>query len=127
MKEGTEQAFVLHLKLSDEKYGDIAEREAVYAIENDIGDAVARERVGEYDGHEFGGGYARLYIYGPNAETLAAIAVPIVQRRRLAAGSYGVKRYGTPGSREIRISLTSTAYYAAAPDGGRFVVVASTI
>lgn len=109
MNVEAEHSLVLWLKLSDAAFGDIAEREVIFAIEDELSEGITKRAVGEYDGHEFGDGFARIFMYSSDVDALAAVAIPIVQRHRPAAGSYAVKRYGPPGSRETRLSIESTA------------------
>jgi hypothetical protein len=100
-----QQALIVFLKLSDAEYGQFEEREAAYRLEDALVEQVSKDDVGEYDGHEFGGGYTTLFMYGPDANAIADTAIPIVRDHKPVSGSYAVKRYGPPGAPEERIGL----------------------
>lgn len=101
----TEQALFVYLKLSDDEFGDSDEREAVFALEDRLIDAIASRKAGEYDGHEFGEGYATLYLYGPDVDQLFDAAMPALREYGPRTGSYLVKRYGGPEGREEQVDL----------------------
>lgn len=105
MAEQAEHAVLVYLKLSDDEFGEYEEREAAYEVEEALDAAVASGDAGEYDGHEFGGGYATLYLYGPDADRLAATVLDVLREREVPPGSFVVKRYGEPGEQEERIDL----------------------
>ena len=97
-----EQAVIIHLKLSNEEFGYSGETAEYYPLEDDIEALVENNGVGELDGHEFGGGFAVFYLYGPDAEKLySAISDRILSIEALS-GSFVVKRYGQPGSHDIQ-------------------------
>ncbi len=102
-----EHAVIVHLRLSDETFGSSEEREAIFAIEDLMSDAIERSTAGEFDGHEFGEGECVLFMYGPEADRLFASIEPILKSSPLAAGGYAIKRYGDasdPGSRKVRVT-----------------------
>ena len=101
----SEQALLVHLKLSDDEFGAFDEREAIFALEDRLIEAIASKSVGEYDGHEFGEGFGTLYMYGSNVEQLFQAALPTLREYPSHPGSYILKRYGGPGSSEERIDL----------------------
>jgi hypothetical protein len=80
MSEGSEQAVIVYLKLSNEEFGECREREAAYGVEDELREALVEAGVGTCDGHEFGGGYTTLFMYGPSADGIADAAVPVVRR-----------------------------------------------
>src|SRR5690606_13315982 len=65
-----EHALLIEMPFSDESFGTEVERERVYALEDALGVAVSKARVGMVDGHEFGGGKAVLFLYGSDADAL---------------------------------------------------------
>lgn len=101
------QAVITHLRLSDSMFGSEEEREAIFALEAHIVDAVAK--IGcEHDGNEFGGGEATLFTYGHDADELLAVIQESLRDFAVRPGSYAIKRYGdlrTPGVREERVEL----------------------
>ena len=98
-----QQAVIVHIKLSDDEFGDGPERMAAYEVEDRLLEGIAAG-VGEVDGHEFGGGYAKIFLYGTSAETLFVVVLPILAASNLRHGSFVTKRYGPPGATEERIT-----------------------
>ena len=102
-----EQAVIVHYNLSDDEFGLLEEREAVFQLENRLESLVERHQVGEFDGNEFGGGEAVLYCYGPDADRLFA-AIEEELRSFTARPAYATLRYGEstdPSATERRIEL----------------------
>lgn len=100
-----EQALIVTLKLSDGAFGAPAEREAMFALENELEREIARTGAGEFDGNEFGGGTCVFYMYGADADKLEAAVAPILRRSAVARGAQGVKRYGGPGDPAVRTTI----------------------
>lgn len=101
----SEQALLVLLKFSDNASGTPKERQDFRGLEDRVMNAIDTEGVGEYDGNDAGQGWYTLYAYGASADRLAEVVVPIVQAAKPPPGSYAVKRYGPPGSREVRIDI----------------------
>jgi hypothetical protein len=100
-----EQAVRIYLKLSNDGFGDTKEREAVFKLEDELEQKISLASAGEYDGHDFGGGFGTLYMYGSNADKLFETIIESIRRYRPRAGSYIIKRYGEVGAREEKINL----------------------
>lgn len=97
---------LVSLKLSDEEFGTEEDRSPIERVEDLLNEQLPEQGVGEFDGNEVGGGYYTLYLYGPNADRLFDVALPIIQGGlTIRPGSYVVKRYGEPGSQEQRVAL----------------------
>jgi hypothetical protein len=105
MTTAIDHAVLVFLKLSDEGFGELDEREQIFDVEEKLEAAVSRNRIGEYDGHEFGQGWGKLYLYGPDARTLADAVLPILKDAKPRTGSYVVLRFGGPGASEERVPL----------------------
>lgn len=104
-----EQAVITHLPFSDDEHGTLEEREGIFAIEDRLTDAAARLG-GQHDGHEFGGGEAVLYSYGPDADALFDAVVTSLGDFPIQSEGYAIKRYGRAGDpdvREQRVPLSS--------------------
>jgi hypothetical protein len=101
-----DEAVIVRLKLSDDEFGQAEEREAVFAIEDRLTELLAARNVGEVDGHEFGIGFATLYMYGPSAEQIADVVLDLLAGSRHRDGSALIKRFGRPGSREESVYLS---------------------
>lgn len=104
-EEQSEQAVIVHLKLADGKFGDPKERESIIALGDKLNQIIKKKKVGEYDGHEFGQGFATLYMYGPDANKLFDAIIETVKEQPSRSGSYITKRFGSPGAKEERRDL----------------------
>jgi hypothetical protein len=100
-----QQAVVIHLKLSDDEFGSFDERDDAFTLEDRLEGTVAETAIGEYDGHEFGEGWCRFYIYGNDANVMADAVLPIVRNVSPRTGSFLVKRFGPPGARQEEVPL----------------------
>jgi hypothetical protein len=102
-----ENAVITHLPFADDDHGTGEEREAVFAVEDRLIEA-ATALGGEHDGHEFGGGEAVLYTYGPDADALLEAVRSCLADFTMRPGAFAVKRYGRaddPDAREECIPL----------------------
>lgn len=100
-----QQSLIIKVKLSDDAYGSPDERALLADIEEAIQSRLADGGAGVLDGDEFGGGCCTIFLYGPDAEALASVVSEVLDRFTFPAGSELVKRYGPPGSTEVRIAL----------------------
>ncbi|MGZ9274868.1 MAG: hypothetical protein ACXW34_09015 [Nitrospira sp.] len=110
MSDQNSEAVIIRLKLSDDNCGEWSEREATYAVEDRLSEVLKQSDIGELDGHEFGGGFATLFLYGPSARPIAEAILPTVQATTPRPGSLFTKRFGPPGSREETIALPHAAH-----------------
>lgn len=99
-----EQALIVTIKLGSATGGE-DERRRIAAMEDELSAAIEKSDAGEFDGDEFGEGVCTIYTYGPSAERLFSLALPILKKFRPPAGSYAVKRYGKPGAKQDRIEI----------------------
>lgn len=102
-----EHAVIAHIKLSDDNFGEAAEREAVYALEERRIEAIEGAAEGEFDGNEFGGGEAVLHAQGPDADDLFRVMGRDL-RAFGARPAWCLLRYGAAGdltAKELRIDL----------------------
>lgn len=103
------EAVIVRLRLSDDEFGEWEEREAAYAVEDRLIEAFEACDAGSVDGHEFGAGFATIYVYGPSADRMAAIVLATVTGAQHRAGSVLIKRFGPPGAREQSVPLVEGA------------------
>jgi len=102
-----EQAVIVHIKLNADQFGSSQEREAVFALEDQLEASIADGGAGEFDGDEFGDNKCVLFMYGPDADRLFTIIEPILKSTPLASGGYAIKRYGEasdPNASEVRVT-----------------------
>ena len=97
---GNEQALLVHIPAQVVRLTVPLE-----AIESRLSQAIAAAGAGEFDGNLVGVDDATLYMYGPDADRLFAVAEPVLRSARLPAGTLAVKRYGEPGAREEHVRL----------------------
>ena len=95
------------MRLSNDNFGNETEDRTLGELEVQIERQLNHTDVGEWDGHETGGGYHKIFLYGPCAEKLSDAVLPLVLRYPALPGSYMVKRFGELGSDEQYIWLDS--------------------
>ncbi len=103
-----EHAVIVHLRLTDDNFGQESEREAIFALEDRLIEALEGRAAGEFDGNEFGGGECTFYMYGEDADRMYNAVAPVLKSSRLSAGGYVVKRYGEaadPLAMEVKLPL----------------------
>ena len=101
-----EQAVIATIKLRSRNMGSNEERDRISALENQLSDAIKHSSAGEFDGDEYGDGVCTIYMYGPSAERLLTVTLPILKKFRALQGSYVVKRHGKPGAKQDRVELS---------------------
>jgi len=87
--------------------GSDEERQRIHDLEDRLSDAIKRSAAGDFDGDEYGDGYCTIYMYGPSAEVLFSAVKPELKSYHANSGSYALKRYGKPGSKQDRVPLRS--------------------
>lgn len=70
----------LHFKLSDDEHGTQEERGAIAELERQLTEAITAADVGEFDGDEFGGGEAVLWMFGPDKDRLWSAVEPLARQ-----------------------------------------------
>jgi hypothetical protein len=100
-----EQALIIKIPLHSGKTGNAEELKRLHALEDQLIVAIKESGAGEYDGNEIGEGVFTIYTYGPSAERLFAVVRPILKKFRPPTGSFLIKRYGNPGSKQDRVAI----------------------
>jgi len=106
---GVEQALIITIPLTNGKSGSQDEVQRLFKLEDELITAIEHSSVGEYDGNEIGEGEFTMYSYGPSANKLFDVALPILAKYRLPPGSRAIKRYGKPGAKEERVPIGNGA------------------
>jgi hypothetical protein len=101
-----EQALIVRLKLADDAFGAEGESFALYPVEDAIELAVKGH--GEFDGHEIGGGYFTIYIYGRDADDLYRAVAPVLAKASVRSGSYVLKRRGGPEQPSEKVMVATS-------------------
>jgi hypothetical protein len=104
---GREQAVILSMRLSNDHFGTDLEDQQLARLEAKLERTLTEANAGEWDGHETGGGYHKIFLYGPCAEKLSDAIIMTVLEFDALSGSYMVKRFGEIGSDEQYIWLGS--------------------
>jgi len=101
----SEHAVLVHFRLGQ------TDLSPVFALEDQLEQAIARARAGEFDGNEVAtdGSDGTLYMYGPNADKLFEAIRPILERSPIMQGATVRLRYGPPkeGVRETKVTIGS--------------------
>jgi hypothetical protein len=86
---------------------EVYERNDITTIEDRILAALSGKGLGGYDGNETRPGRAKLYLYGPDAESLSAGIEPVLAGYPPCRNARIVIRSGPPGAkqREVRIPM----------------------
>lgn len=108
-ERATMQVLELHLKLEGNTYGSDDERRGYKAVEEALDRALRDAGAGEFGRHEFGGGYCRIFLYGPSVDKMSNIVEPILRQQTLRPKCYMIKRYSQgfgPDAKIVRIELT---------------------
>lgn len=100
-----DQGLWLHFKLSNSAFGTNEERDRFHALEDVVSIALFESGVGEYDGNEIGSGEFSMFMLGSSADRMLAVALRALSDFPIPAGSFAIKRYGPPGSREETVQL----------------------
>ncbi|MEU7123517.1 hypothetical protein [Streptomyces zaomyceticus] len=74
----TEHAVIARYRLAADGLGEPSQREVIRQAKSRLAEGIEQADVGEFDGHEYGGGEVFLYAYGPDAEALFAVMAPIL-------------------------------------------------
>ena len=106
-EDGERHTVFVNLKLSDDGFGTSDEADTIMDLGDEIGDFLRRYGIGEFDGDEFGMGFATLslYFYGASADAVHAAILPFIAAYKPVSGSYLIVRYGGPDATQIRIHL----------------------
>ena len=107
VQPGREQAVIISMRLSNDRFGTPAEGKSLAKLEAEIEESLSDGALGEWDRHETGHGYHKIFMYGPCAERLSERLLPVVLQYEALPGSYMVKRFGEIGSDEQYIWLDS--------------------
>lgn len=101
-----EQAVLLHIRLGNDHFGLEGETATMYELEDELRAVIEAARIGELDGHEFGGGECVIFMYGRNAEAIWEVIAPTLEKKPFRKGSFAIKRFGGPESdRQERVDL----------------------
>ncbi|MER7589462.1 hypothetical protein ABTW72_18200 [Micromonospora sp. NPDC127501] len=90
-----EHAVIVRYSLPGGGCGEEQDRQAIYDLASRLTEAIEAADAGDLDGHEFGGGEAVLYAYGPDATRLFAAMEPQL-RAFPTKPAHATLRFGEP-------------------------------
>jgi hypothetical protein len=84
---------------------DLDELEPLFALEDALEQALSNSGFGEYDGNEIAtdGSHGRLFLYGPNADSLLTSIQPVIRSTTFIRNATAVLQYDL--GEERRVSL----------------------
>ncbi|HET7086627.1 MAG TPA: hypothetical protein VFI23_17810 [Rhizomicrobium sp.] len=90
-----EQAVIVHFR-----YGS-RDLHRLFVLEDKLEATITRSQAGEFDGDEIAtdGSDGFLYMYGPSADKLFEIVIPVLKTTDFMRGADVTRRYGPPGDR----------------------------
>jgi hypothetical protein len=100
-----QHAILLQFNLGDGNFGKPGEIAHIQQGEEEIRRMLEKSKVGELDGHEYGGGQYTIYIYGTEADSMFSELFPFLASWDCLQGGYAIKRYGPPGAKADRIAF----------------------
>lgn len=103
----TEHAVIATYQLGGDGFGSDRDLDQMQNMEERLRAAVEQAGIGEFDGSEIGDGAVTIYLYGPDADALFAVAENIFRSFPLRPATV-VLRYGDVfdvGAREARVEL----------------------
>ena len=103
--DAAQQAVIASFEVSDADGGSAEDVGDLDDLEERLMQTIEESMVGEFDGIGRGMGVLEIYMYGPDAEALWAVVEPILRSFPANPGSFVVKRYGPPGTAEVRMDL----------------------
>ncbi len=102
-EKAVEQAVIVHFQ-----YGS-TDLSRLFALQDRLESAIAAAKAGEFDGNEIAvdGSDGYLYMYGPDADRLFAVVLPVLKSSDFMKGAEVRRRYGPPddNSREVVITI----------------------
>ena len=97
------QALIICLRLSDAGMGAEGESFALYDVEDAVESAVSN--IGKLDGHQIGGGYFKIFVYGASAKAMFDAARPALGGPLVKPGSYALLKFGSDKIPDEQIGL----------------------
>ena len=100
-----EQAVIVHFL-----YGS-TDLQRLHALEDRLEKAIAATKAGEFDGNEIAtdGSDGFLYMYGPDADRLFEVVMPILHSANFMEGATVRRRYGPPNEgREVTVTISAS-------------------
>jgi hypothetical protein len=95
----------VYLRLSDSEFGTPKERDEIHRFTERLNSVIQESKTGVFDGDEFGNGECGLFMYGPDADRLFAVVLPLLKDWEPLKGGYAIKRYGAPPDQRERVQF----------------------
>lgn len=104
--KGLGHALIVTIPLSEAGFGTPEEREKLRRLRDELDQAIRSGKVGECGGDEFGEGFCKLFMYGPDAGALFEAAAPMLRAAGLRTGVRVLKRWGPADDPAARAEVT---------------------
>jgi len=117
----SEHSLLVYLKLSDDDLGTDEEEMAIQELDAQLERLVLESAVGRYEESVVGGGYYKLFMYGPDADQIFEAVLPTLFQFPAAPGSFLVKGYGPNGSARV-VQLETGSAIAGTQDGNNITI-----
>ena len=93
IEDGLDQLLLIYLKLSDSELGSELDDEYVESLESPIINLLEMVDFARYDGHEYGGGYAKIFIYSNDLDSVYKLLHKSLKAFAFTPGSKIVLQY----------------------------------
>jgi hypothetical protein len=93
--DGLDQLLLICIKLSDSELGSELDDEYVESLEMPIIKLLENTDFARYDGHEYGGGYAKIFLYSDDIDRLYKLLYKHLQAFNFTSGSQIILQYST--------------------------------
>lgn len=102
----SEHAVIVRVPISGAN-GTEEEIQRLMDVEGELKAAIVEAGAGEFDGNEFGEGEYVYYMYGSDADLLFASVESLLRNHDLAKRGVAEVRYGGPGAKARKVTLSS--------------------
>ncbi len=103
-KPKAEQAVIVALPGSGLDQG-VYDQHDLSTLEDQIMESLHGTTLGTFDGNEIGPTGCKLYLYGPDAETLYAKIEPVLRSHPLCQSATVTVRRGGPGAQQRKVQV----------------------
>jgi hypothetical protein len=98
------QLLLICLKLSDNEMGSEVDDEYVEELERQLISLTEELDFAHWDGHEYGGGYAKIFLYCTDVDLLYKASFKLLKHFQFTPASQIILQYGPPGSDQFVIN-----------------------
>jgi hypothetical protein len=100
----SEECVLIYLDAVNLPY-EIYEKYDLSTLEDQLAEAIEKNKAGEFDGNEMGEGVTKIFTYGPDADRLYHAMESVLRDYPLCRNAKVVIRKGGPGSPQKEVQL----------------------